>query len=331
MQSVATSNSGAVFDEDFDVVVVGYGFAGSVTAIEAARAGARVLMIEKTAVPGGISICSYGAVRCASDVDLATQYLTATNGGRTPDDVVRTLAEGMAEQEAFVRDLARVNDAEVASTRDEGKTTANYPFPGVNAFYQTTIRSIPNFSARAVYPWANGAPGGPMLFKVLDDNLAAQRIEIRLSTKAVRLISSGSDREVNGLIVEGPSGVSRIRARRAVVLACGGFEGSSEMQEQYLGRQAGVAGRRPQQHRRRHPDGAGPRRPTLAHVALPRRLRLSPLGPELSLCDSRQATAGLGARRQGRALCRGATRPAQSRRARSRWRGSCSTATASAS
>ena len=46
------------YDEVFDVVVVGYGFAGSVSALEAARAGARVLPIEKTGVPGGISICS---------------------------------------------------------------------------------------------------------------------------------------------------------------------------------------------------------------------------------------------------------------------------------
>ncbi len=223
----------AQFDEEFDVVVVGYGFAGSVSAIQAARTGARVLLIEKTAVPGGISICSYGAVRCASDVDLAYQYLSTTNGGRTPDTVVRTLAEGMGEQEAFVRDLARVNDADVATTREEGKTTANYPFPGVNAFYQTTIRSIPNFLASAVYPWANGAPGGPLLFKVLDDNLAAQNIDIRLNTAAQRLITAGHDREVIGIGVEGPQGPYRIRAKRGVVLACGGFEGNRNMQEQF--------------------------------------------------------------------------------------------------
>lgn len=221
------------FDEVFDVIVVGYGFAGSVAAIEAARAGAKVVLIEKTAVPGGISICSYGAVRCASDVDKAFEYLTATNGGRTPDDVVRVLAEGMGEQEDYVRDLARVNGAEIATTKEEGKTTANYPFPGVNAFYQTTVRSVPNFSAKAFYPWANGAPGGPMLFKIMDDNLSQQRVETRLETRAVRLIAAPDTREVRGLVVEGPRGVSRLRARRGVVLACGGFEGNQYLQEQF--------------------------------------------------------------------------------------------------
>ncbi len=229
------SNPGGAgsFDEEFDVIVVGYGFAGSVAAIEASRAGAKVVLLEKTAVPGGISICSYGAVRCASDVDMAYQYLTTTNGGRTPADVVRALAEGMGEQEDYVRDLARVNNAEIATTKEEGKTTANYPFPGVNAFYQTTVRSIPNFSAKAFYPWANGAPGGPMLFKIMDDNIAHQRIDVRLETRALRLIASEGDREVLGLVAEGPHGRSRLRARRGVILASGGFEGNRWMQEQF--------------------------------------------------------------------------------------------------
>ena len=64
------------FDEEFDVVVVGYGYAGAISAIEAARTGAKVLVVEKATVPGGISICSYGAVRCAWNPDLAFEYLT---------------------------------------------------------------------------------------------------------------------------------------------------------------------------------------------------------------------------------------------------------------
>mgnify|MGYP001014327349 CR=1 FL=1 len=67
MQEASARQHPGHFDEEFDVVVVGYGFAGSVAAIEAARTGAKVVLIEKTAVPGGISICSYGAVRCASE------------------------------------------------------------------------------------------------------------------------------------------------------------------------------------------------------------------------------------------------------------------------
>ncbi|MPY72520.1 MAG: FAD-binding protein, partial [Alphaproteobacteria bacterium] len=41
----------APFDEAFDVVVVGYGFAGAIAAIEAHDAGARVLLVEKMPFP----------------------------------------------------------------------------------------------------------------------------------------------------------------------------------------------------------------------------------------------------------------------------------------
>ena len=39
----------------YDVVVVGFGIAGGCAALEAARAGARVLLLERAAVHGGTS------------------------------------------------------------------------------------------------------------------------------------------------------------------------------------------------------------------------------------------------------------------------------------
>jgi succinate dehydrogenase/fumarate reductase flavoprotein subunit len=221
------------FDEEYDVVVVGYGYGGAISALEAARTGAKVLLIEKTAVPGGISICSYGAVRSANDESKAFQYLKLTNGNRTPDDVVRALASGMSEMEDYVRELGKVNDSEIETTEEWGKTGANYPMPGWDAFYHTTVKSIPNFDGRAVYPWANSAPGGKLLFKIIEDNVSRFSIEIRYETEALRLITSQNDNEVIGVTASTRGAISRIKARRGVVLACGGFEGSHELQEQF--------------------------------------------------------------------------------------------------
>ena len=81
---------------DVDVIVVGYGFAGGIAAIEAADRGASVLVCEKMPNAGGLSICSGGTIRCASNAEGAFQYLKATNAGRTPDDVLKALADGMA-------------------------------------------------------------------------------------------------------------------------------------------------------------------------------------------------------------------------------------------
>jgi len=77
------------WDESADVVVVGTGFAGTAAAIAAHDAGARVVMLEKMAFPGGISILAGGGICVARDADAAFAYLQATCAGTTPDEVLR--------------------------------------------------------------------------------------------------------------------------------------------------------------------------------------------------------------------------------------------------
>ena len=240
--------------ETYDVVVVGYGFSGGIAALNAAQCGARTLLIEKAAVPGGISICSYGAVRSARDAEQAFQYLKATNDGRTPDDVLRALAKGMSGIEAYVRELGSINGAVIGTSIEEAEAAqreqksspynheqkplrrvgGNYPFPGTSTFYHTTVNEVPGFKAREHYPWANGAPGGPRLFKVLQDNLAKQGVEVRMECAAQRLIAAPGTREVHGVRAAGKGGEFAIHARRGVVLASGGFEGNAAMKAQFM-------------------------------------------------------------------------------------------------
>ncbi len=236
----------STFDESFDVVVAGFGLAGGIAALNAAQAGARTLLIEKSPVPGGLSICSYGAVRSAHDFGQAFAYLKTTNDGRTPDDVLRVLAEGMCDIERYVRELGRINNAQIATSVEENalreksgdpyrrQIRGNYPLPGTDTFYHTTVMDVPGFDARKHYPWANGAPGGPKLFKIVHDHLIRQGVEIRLATPALRLIADPETHEVRGVRVS-TNGVERnIEARRGVVLACGGFEGNADMKAQFL-------------------------------------------------------------------------------------------------
>ena len=63
------------WDETFDVICVGYGFAGAVAAVTAHDTGARVLLLEKMPDPGGISICSAGGVRISRDADASFESL----------------------------------------------------------------------------------------------------------------------------------------------------------------------------------------------------------------------------------------------------------------
>ena len=94
------------WDREVDVVVVGYGAAGAVAASEAASLGARTLLLEKMPFPGGLSIASAGGIRVTSDSAAAFEYLKVTCGGRTPEKLLKLLADEMANIGEYVKLLA---------------------------------------------------------------------------------------------------------------------------------------------------------------------------------------------------------------------------------
>jgi len=217
------------FDEITDIIVVGYGFAGGASAIAAADAGREVLLLEKMAVPGGISICSGGGLRVAADADKAFEYLSATNAGTIDTGLLRHFANEMAELPRHFAELAKINGAKIA-TLDR---PANYPLPGYETFRFIEIESIPGFDAAREYPRARSLKAGVNAFKVVDDNVRARPgIEVRLGCAAQRLLRNAAG-EVVGLEVRSGRQVARLGARCAVILACGGFEAGVEMQRQH--------------------------------------------------------------------------------------------------
>jgi succinate dehydrogenase/fumarate reductase flavoprotein subunit len=223
------------FDETFDVVVVGYGYAGGISAIEAADSGASVLICEKMPDPGGVSICSGGAVRCADSADDAFNYLQENAAGTTPDDVLRALADGMTRAAKYVEKLTEsVEGAGVKPTLFSGKRGGNYPFKGWQTFFHTQVVMDDGFDRLSAFPGVRTRPssGGPEMFYVINEHIERRGIEVRLNTPVVRLIRNGAN-EVLGLVVRDTSGERRICARRGVILACGGFEFDDEMKRQY--------------------------------------------------------------------------------------------------
>jgi succinate dehydrogenase/fumarate reductase flavoprotein subunit len=216
-----------------DVVVVGYGYAGAVAAIEAREAGAEVLLIEKMPDPGGISITSGGNVRCVEDIDAGFDYLRATSADTTPDPVLRALAAGLKQIPDYLEKLCQVNGATVERRQADG----NYPFPGTKTWGYVSVKSVPGLDAEKSYPYISSyvpihRAAGVRLFKVIEDNIKSRGVRVMLSTSAKRLIQSG-DREILGLSAEREGQPINIKARRAVVLACGGFEADHEMQKQF--------------------------------------------------------------------------------------------------
>lgn len=207
----------------YDVIVVGYGYAGAMAAISAADAGARVLLVEKSATPGGISICSAGGLRIAEDAGAAFSYLQATCGGKTPDDVLQVLAQGMTELSDRLSRLAEGQGARI----ERRASPANYPFSGNETFGFAYVEALDGFDPARDYPQVRGNPQGALLFRLLEQNMAQRsNIEVRLDCATLRLLSE------NGAV----TGVTLADGRQvqgSVVLATGGFEADPNMQRQY--------------------------------------------------------------------------------------------------
>lgn len=217
------------WDDVADVVVVGYGAAGGVAAIEARRAGANTLLLEKMPWPGGLSAVSAGGIRVTDDVEKALAYLKTTCGGRTPEPVLRALAEGMATATDYVRGLAKTNGAEIKVV----KALGNYPFEGTDSFAYCEVDSVPSLEGAAGLHAVKGVKGGTRLFKLLEDNVNALGVRVAMECAAERLVTDAGG-AVIGVSVRRGGRSQRIKARCAVVLACGGFEDDPEMKRQYL-------------------------------------------------------------------------------------------------
>jgi succinate dehydrogenase/fumarate reductase flavoprotein subunit len=207
----------------FDVIVVGFGYAGGIAAIAAHDAGARVLLLEKQPGPGGISVCSAGGVRCNDRPDEALAYLVATNAGTTPEHVLRALAEGMRELPAFVGGLAEAIGAQVSLRPAPG----NYPFPGYDNFAFISVDTTPDFDPRIAFPAVRGAEAGARLFQVVLENVRLRGIAVRCGVAAERLLVE------RGRVVGVVANSIELRALGGVVLATGGFEGDAVLQRQF--------------------------------------------------------------------------------------------------
>lgn len=212
-------------EESYDVIVVGFGLAGAIAAIAAHDAGAAVLLLEKEAWPGGISICAGGGMRIAEDADAAFAYLKATCAGTTPDAVLMTLAQGAVALPDYVRALAEP----LGATTRTVPARANYPLPGYDTWSHIEVDQVPGFDAGLDYPHirVEGDVNGKNMFKVAHEHVTRRGIAVRYRSPVDRLHRQSS--EIAGVVC----GATIISARRGVILTCGGFEASADMQRQF--------------------------------------------------------------------------------------------------
>lgn len=199
--------------EEYDVVVIGSGFAGLAAAIEAKLAGSSVIVLEKMTIPGGNSAI------CGGLLAVAGSPLQEREGiNDTPELMFADMMKaGLGINHPTLARIVSKNSLE----------TLRWTL-SLGAEYKKSINHLGGHSVPRTYNTVCGTGSGilqPLLTKCRE-----LEIPIQLKTKFKHFIQSedrrveGVDVVQNSLLGNDDAGTpAAIRARKAVVLACGGF------------------------------------------------------------------------------------------------------------
>jgi len=208
------------WDKETDIIVVGYGGAGAVAAITAKEEGAKVLVLEKAPLAGGSTgVCS-GSMRVPDNAAQAAQFIKAVGLGKIDDEMASVFAEIWTQLPDWMK-------AHGAKTSQVGPTSHMWTgiFPGAESIkYMMSINRM------------DGSSGGVGrdLFVFLDKKVRELGAEVMLNTPAKRLIQNGVTKEIVGVIAESGGKQINIKAKKAVIMTCGGFSANREMMATYI-------------------------------------------------------------------------------------------------
>jgi succinate dehydrogenase/fumarate reductase flavoprotein subunit len=215
------------WDRECEVLIIGFGGAGASAAIEAHDQGGDVLIVEKSAAGGGNTRVSGGSMRAYRGREAAIDYIDAVCEGTTPRDAIAAFVDEADRTEAWMTGLGATV---VASTSSKA-----VGFPRL--FSGSPFADLPGADSVAERTAVDGPPGvgaGKRLWAVLERSVRQRGIEVLFETPARELLTDAAG-TVTGAIVEQQGRPLRIHARRATILASGGYQADHDIQAQYLG------------------------------------------------------------------------------------------------
>jgi succinate dehydrogenase/fumarate reductase flavoprotein subunit len=227
----APSSVPTSWSQTADVVVVGYGGAGAVTAITAFDAGAKVLVLEKTP-----SLASLGV----SSTNPPTPCYTISGGGGNtqmsgggcvwPMDPI-----GGANYMYFISWGETPFDVYEAWANVGNGNKAWFDKMGIPYTVNPAYANYPNIIGASSIGRLTTTGSGPVFFKTLDKAVQSRGIPVLFNTAGTKLIQNPTTKEILGVqALSNYSQVLNIRANRAVVLCTGGFEANEAMLAGFL-------------------------------------------------------------------------------------------------
>ena len=206
------------WDVEADVVVVGFGAAGFAASVTADDLSAEVVILEKAPEGqhgGNTRVAGQGYLNTSS-AEQAVAYLTALCGPyKVPEAMVTVWAEEMCRNNAWLETLG--GDPQEHQHQPVG---IEFPdLPGSDCVHKFHDGPTYGYS----YTW-----------KLFERLVKLRPIHILYETPARDLIQHDVTKEILGVRAQRGEKSIFVKARRAVVLTCGGFENNQEMIRNYL-------------------------------------------------------------------------------------------------
>jgi succinate dehydrogenase/fumarate reductase flavoprotein subunit len=206
------------WDKEAEVVIVGFGGAGAAAAITACDLGAKVLMLEKAPEGeegGNTRIAGQGYLQ-VSEVGKAISYLTALCGHRkVPEDMIRTWAEEVHKNNDWVLSIG-------GDPQEHQHQPVGIEFP-----------DLPG--ADCTHKFHNGdLLGYSKTWEFFEGAVKKRPVEILYQTPGCELVQNGITKEILGIRAEQNGKSLFVKAKKAVILTCGGFENNQHMIRNYL-------------------------------------------------------------------------------------------------
>lgn len=235
------------WSDQTDVVVVGYGGAGACAAIEAARAGAKVTLIEATSASGGTSALAGGEMyiggnggtpiqRSAGfydDTEDLFRYLMMAGGPDADAAKVRLYADhSLAHFEWLVAQGLVYKNSFVPQRIVEPFTDDCLIWSGSEEAWPFCETAKP--CPRGHTPQREGiGAGGRYLMDALAARVDELAIAVRYDTRVVALVADDANR-VQGVVMRKEGRDQYLRADKGVVLCTGGFVMNKALMRQHL-------------------------------------------------------------------------------------------------
>ena len=228
-------NEGAIVsDGKSDVIVVGCGMGGMAAAAAALEGGAAVTILERAPCEerGGQTRYTEAYFRMKSEREVTDDfesYLAENASGYLDPSLVHLTSEPRANWPAVVKALSLVDPEWIATFAGEAGPTVEWL-----KTFGVKFDFLPTQFLTRSQPRLLPIGGGLALVEALAAFAEKKGAQFVYETAASELIRNAAG-AVTGVRAVARGGTVREFAGKAVVLACGGFEGNAEMMTRYIG------------------------------------------------------------------------------------------------